>query len=319
MSFELKPGQSVRKGVRRLAREQMDDALAQLAAPRSGARDNAVHEIRKALKKVRAVLRLVRPVIAKRAFRAENTCLRDAGRPLTEVRDAKILIETLDALARHFKRRAAARSFGKVRRALGDNLRGVRKRVVDEGDAFAVVGADIRRARKRIKDWADVPDKWSSIGSGLEEVYRTASRAFEDAARDPTVEKLHEWRKQAKYLHYQLEVFRPLWPERPGEVAGEADRMGELLGDDHDLAVLRQTLTDDPERFGNGRDTELLLALIDRRRAELEEEFMPLGQRFFQDSPKRFAGRLKGYWKTSRARGESEGADAAQLLPATSG
>jgi hypothetical protein len=48
-------------------------------------------------------------------------------------------------------------------------------------------------------------------------------------------------------------------------------------------------------------EAEMLLALIDRRRAELEEESMLLGRRFFQDSPKEFTRRLKGYWKTWRS------------------
>lgn len=106
---------------------------------------------------------------------------------------------------------------------------------------------------------------------------------------------------QTKYLHYQLEMLRPLWPERMEELINEADGMGELLGDDHDLAALRQLLTDDPERFGDEDDLEVLLALIDRRRVELEQEAMLLGRRFFQDSPRAFARRLKGYWKTARA------------------
>jgi hypothetical protein len=83
-------------------------------------------------------------------------------------------------------------------------------------------------------------------------------------------------------------------------VADEADRMGDLLGDDHDLAVLRQMLTDEPDRFGDEGDREVLLALIDRRRAELEQEARLLGGRFFQDRPGPFARRLKGYWKTWR-------------------
>jgi hypothetical protein len=76
--------------------------------------------------------------------------------------------------------------------------------------------------------------------------------------------------------------------------------MGDLLGDDHDLAVLRQLLTDEPERFGDEGNQEVLLALIDRRRAELERESVLLGRRFFQDKPRQFARRWKGYWKTWR-------------------
>jgi CHAD domain-containing protein len=301
MSFELKPDESLRKNIRRIARKEMDNALEDLTGTTKDPRDEVVHEARKYLKKIRAVLRLVRPEIGETAFREENTCFRDAARPLTEVRDAKILIETLDKLAEHFREHVAARSFGGVRKAMQDNLRAVRRRVLDEQDAFTVVAEAVRQARGRVKDWADMPDKWPAAGYGLRDVYRQARKACGQAEADPTVENLHEWRKQAKYLRYELELLRPLWPERLGELAGEADRMGDLLGDDHDLAVLRQMLTDDPGRFGDEGDVEILLALIDRRRAEIEQEVMLLGRRFFQDKPRDFVGQLKGYWKTWHA------------------
>ena len=302
MAFELKSGQSLRKGVRRIVRKQLDDVSAELTREREAPRDEAVHEARKCFKKIRAILRLVRPVIGNTAYRAENTCFRDAARPLTEVRDAKILIETLDGLVEHFHEHIAGRAFADVRKALQENLRGVRRRVLDEHNAFTVAAEVVRAARERVKDWAGAPDRWSSVGRGLEDTYRKAGAAFAEAAGDPSVENLHEWRKQAKYLRYQLEVLRPVWPDRMGELVDEADGMGNLLGDDHDLAVFRQLLTDDPDRFGDAGDREALLALIDRRRAELEQEAMLLGQRFFADRPRRFARRLKGYWKAWRGR-----------------
>jgi CHAD domain-containing protein len=301
MAFELKPDESVRKGIRRIARKQIDGALEHLTASRSESRDEAVHEARKSFKKVRAVLRFVRPVIGDCMYREENFRFRDAGRPLTEVRDARILIETLDGLAGHFREHISGRSFGGIRKALQANLRAVRKRVLDKDDALAAVAGAVRQAREHLKDWADVPNKWSSLGNGLTDVYRRAGEAHAAAAADTTVETLHEWRKQAKYLRYQLEILRPLWPERLEELASEADRMQDLLGGDHDLAVLRQMLTEDPERYGDRHDAEVLVALIDRRRAELQQEAMPLGERFFQDSAEDFAARLKGYWMTWRS------------------
>jgi CHAD domain-containing protein len=309
MSFELKPNESLRKGIRRIVRKQLDAALDHLTGPAKGSRDEAVHEARKCFKKVRAVLRLVRAVIGERSYRRENVCFRDAGRPLTQVRDAKIFIETLDRLTEHFQEHIAGRSLGDARQALQENLRGVRKRVLDKQNALCVVAETVRQARERIKSWTDVPNKWSSVGKGLKDVYRRAGDAFGGAAANPTVEKLHEWRKQAKYLRYQLEVLRPLWPERMGELSTEADRMGELLGDEHDLAALRQMLTDDAERIGDEGDREVLFALIDRRRTELEQEAMLLGRRFFQDSPWDFARRLKGYWEAWRAQPEPEQRD----------
>jgi CHAD domain-containing protein len=314
MSFQLRPDESLRKNLRRIVRNRMDAILEELTGASKDSRDEIVHEVRKSFKKIRAVLRLVRPVIGEKVYRRENICFRDAARPLTEVRDARILIETLDKLLEHFQEHIAGRSFGDVRKALQDNLRAVRKRVLDVHNAFVVVAETVSQARERVKGWTDVPDQWSSLGEGLKDICRQARTAFRDTAADPSVAKLHEWRKQVKYLRYQIEVLQPLWPERMEELATEADRMGDLLGDDHDLAVLRQMLTRDPRPVADGGEGEALLALIDRRRAELEQEVLLLGERFFQDRPRELARRLKGYWKTWR--GQASPTQANETLPA---
>jgi len=306
MTFQLKPEKSLSKEIARLARKQIDNALEHLTGESNGSRDEAVHEARKCFKKIRALLRLVRPHIDEATFQRENACFRNAGRPLTAVRDAKILVETLDKLAKQFADRVRDRSFGGVRKELLAHQRAVRKRVLDEEGAFVTVAAAVREARARLDTWTDVPDPWSSVGDGLQRVYRQARRAFAAAAADPTVEKLHEWRKQTKYLRYQLEVLRPLWPEMIAELADQADHLSELLGDDHDLAVLHQMLTDDPDRYADPPTREVLEALIDHRRGELQHEAMLLGPRLFLDRPKAFARRLKGYWQLWRAEGESE-------------
>jgi CHAD domain-containing protein len=314
MSFQLRSEEPLRKSLRRIVRKQMDAVVEELTAAPKGTRDEVVHEVRKSLKKIRAVLRLVRPVMGEKYYRRENACFRDAARPLTEVRDARILIETLDKLVEHFQEHIAGRSFADVRKALQDNLRAVRKRVLDEHDTFVVVAETVSQAQERVKGWTDVPNKRSSVGEGLHETCRQARAAFRDAAADPSVAKLHEWRKQIKYLRYQFEVLRPLWPERMEELAGEADRTGDLLGDDHDLAVLRQMLTRDPGPVPDEGEREVLVAFIDRRRAELEKEVLLLGERFFQDSPRELTRRLKGYWKTWR--GPASPTQANESLPA---
>src|SRR5579871_3078349 len=149
MSFELKPGESLRKGLRRLARKRLHDALEQMTDKQKGDRDTRVHESRKSLKKLRALLRLARPVIGESTYRAENTAFRDAARPLTEVRDARILIHVLDDLVEHFKNHVSARSFADIRKGLQANLRAVLRRVLDEQKAFSTVAREVRQARKR--------------------------------------------------------------------------------------------------------------------------------------------------------------------------
>jgi CHAD domain-containing protein len=278
----------------------MEYALEQAVNTSNGSRDEAVHEVRKSCKKIRAVLRLVRPTIGKNHYQFENAAFRDTARPLTEVRDAKILVDTLDKVGKHFADRVRGRPFAEVRKKLLLHHREVRKRVLNDEHSFAAVTAAIQEALERLNDWADVQDRWSGIGDGVRRAYKQARQAFINVKTHTTVTELHEWRKQVKYLRYQLEILRPLWPEMMEPLAGQADHLGELLGQDHDLAVLRQTLTDDPARFGSEKDLEMLFALIDRRREELEEEALLLGSRLFQDPPKVFARRLQGYWTVWR-------------------
>ncbi len=300
MAFELKTDEKFGRGIRRIARKELDKALEHLGGHERESRDEAVHSARKSFKRIRALLRLVRPAIGDSTYREENVVFRDAARPLTQVRDAKILVETLDSLLEHFHEHVAGRSFNDTRDALNANLRAIRREIVEEQKAPARIAAIVRDARGRVKDWSDVPNKWRVLGAGIRKVQQQARHAFQEAKRSATVENLHEWRKQAKYLRYQLEILRPIWPERMKELADEADRMTELLGDDHDAAVLRNKLAADPDEFGGAEAVEMLLALIDRRRAELQQEAMMLGERFFDEPSKEFVTRLKGYWKAFR-------------------
>ena len=292
MSLELKKGESFCEGLQRIARKQIDGSLEWLAGQHQGSRDEAVHEVRKSLKKLRALLRVVRPVVGEEIYRAENVHLRDAGRLLAEIRDANILIETLAALTSECERPTEDLLAG-VRGALEADLRAARTRVLEEQNALAGVAAALRESRERIGDWTDVPDRWRSLGKGLTDTYGRAKAAFRQAEGTPTVETFHEWRKQAKYLRYQSEMLLPIWPGRLEEMVAEMHQMTDLLGRDHDLAVLRQKLFD-AERSD---DQQVLVDCIDQQRAKLASSALMLGTQFFQNAPKQFVRHLKGYWK----------------------
>ena len=96
-------------------RKEIDAALGELTGDHRGARDEAVHEARKSLKKVRAVLRLVRPVVGEKGYRRENTCFRDAGRPLSVARDAQILVQTVEQLIGQVANEETDRPFAAMR------------------------------------------------------------------------------------------------------------------------------------------------------------------------------------------------------------
>lgn len=119
-------------------------------------------------------------------------------------------------------------------------------------------------------------------------------------------------RKRAKYHRYHVRLLEPLWTDGLGAHRAAAHALTDRLGDDHDLAVLRATLCDDPDRFGGRRCVQAASGVIDRRRAELEAEAFELGRRLFAEKPDALAERVHGYWQAWREGGcaPEAGADA---------
>ncbi len=300
MAFALKADESAAKGVKRLVRKQMQSAAAALTKPSGGKQEEAVHDARKRFKKVRALLRLVRPEVGEKVYKRENARFRDAARPLSEVRDARVLVEALDALA---EQSGDGKSFGPVRKALQARQRVIRRRVLKDEQAPARIAEAVEEARQRVKDW-DIGHKgWAALARGLKRVYRAGRDAFDTALAEPSVENLHEWRKQVKYLWHQLQVLGPTWPELMEQLGNQTHQLSDHLGEDHDLAVLRELIEQEGAQWAGTGTLLKLLDLIDVRRGELRHAAAQLGQRLYADRPKAFLKRLHTYWQAWRADG----------------
>src|SRR5262249_43700516 len=130
--------------------------------------DDVVHDARKRLKKARALLRLLREALGSRTYGRENVCLRDAALPLTEVRDAKVLVDTFDKLAQ----RRDDKSTAQIRQDFVEHQQEVRQRLLEEGDGLTAVKQSLEGARARAKQWRVGRKNWSFLGIGLKKTYR---------------------------------------------------------------------------------------------------------------------------------------------------
>lgn len=297
MAFELNVNEPVSAGVTRNVRNQIEKAIRHLGAkdaPQPGPSDkDAIAEVRKCFKRVRAALRLVREELGDELYHEENRCFRDAARPLTLVRDAGVLVETADKLRQDLTQAIGPGAFAKMRAALVANRQEVRRLVLEEQKAFAAVADAAARALARLPDWKLQRDGWAAAEPGLRHVYRQGHRALALAAESPSVANLHEWRKQTKYLWHQMQLLQAGWTAGEKESVDRIHGLATLLGEDHDLAVLRETLAADPLAYGGHRVLKSVFAVIDRRRAELEAQAFALGQDIFKDPPKIFTSRIE--------------------------
>jgi CHAD domain-containing protein len=290
MAFRFKLGEPFDEGSRRIAVEQIERAQSSLHDKRDEAL--SVHETRKSLKRLRALLRLIRPAMGENAFKAENGQLRAIGLSLSGARDRHVLLETVDKLERSAR-------FG--RKGVAEALRQSIAAVNGEGTPFGTRQplARLAEAKKRLIGLQISGAGFDVVGPGLERSYRRARRAFEEAYRDPSDEAFHEWRKGAQAHWRQMTLLSRAWPDYLGARAAEARHLSQLLGDDHDLAVLFAFIQSDAADGLRGE----LAALIERaarlRQAELRETAKPCGERLFADTPKRLRRNIEVYWSAA--------------------
>ena len=216
----------------------------------------------------------------------------------------------LDTLVAHSGVQGQALELDQVRQALRAEYDAVRHRVLEEGHTLETVTASLQAARARAHRWRLPRRGWAVLGAGVRRVYRQGTcRRWRSSRRSRRRSSCHAWRKQVKYLWHQLQVLQPLQLGQLTALAEQAHTLADALGDEHDLAVLAQTLLDEPERCPAYATRQTLLDLIARRRAHLQAQALALGHQLYADTPRVFVDRLRGYWRAWRG----------NASPATSG
>jgi CHAD domain-containing protein len=295
VSFRFKRHESIATGIRRVLCELLDHCAGLLVDDQGVAKDEAVHDTRRYLKRARAVLRLLRPHVSTEDFGPLDRTLRDCGRDIAGPRDAKVVRQT----------------FGKLlQSSVPENKRdGIAREVLPRlgCEAAQADPVELKRLAKRLakvrRTLANLEvakSGWSCLGPGLESAYRKCQKAgaLAGETRDPN--DLHEWRKSSKHVWHQVQLLRQAWPELLDPLASEYSRLSTLLGDAHDLHVLQLRLEELPERVGKIAAPVAEAARQDRLRAE--SQAVALGARLLAEEPAAFEQRLHRIWKAWKTR-----------------
>lgn len=275
---------SVDSALRRIAREEAEGALA--LARLTGDLGPRVHAMRKSVKKLRGLLRLVRPVFPDAG--AENAVLRDAGRGLSDLRDAAVQLATVSRLSEGMPEDRRARLLAPFQAAAQAQDDRAAPQLLP---AFAAAMAGVR---DRSDSWSLEAEGWDALEPGLEATWSAARKAMKAARKDPSPEALHEWRKRVKDHWYQSRLLAPIFPRLMDPHARAADELGECLGQINDLAVLRDRLMAAPLDHGTRSDA---LDLASLRHAALLSEALPLGRALLAGPATALTDRWGAWWK----------------------
>ncbi|WP_137131478.1 CHAD domain-containing protein [Rhizobium sp. FY34] len=297
MAFRIRPAKPFRAEFLAVAKDQLSAAITTLTQQPDGPHA-AIHAARKRFKRLRALYRLVEPD-AKAFRRAENARIRDMAHTLSAVRDATALVETMDYLAQVA---VSAEEFAALTFA-SRTLVARRDRISsEESDLPQKIDHAVETCRAAMEalDGLDLADGRGRTARRLAKVWKKQSHkarlALAHCLETHTAEAFHDLRKcgQTSWMH--LTLLREIWPAAMRARQEEAKQLVDLLGHEHDLTVLTQTVNESPDMFGDSDTLALLLGAIINRQQTVREQALALAAQVFADDPEREAVIISVLW-----------------------
>jgi CHAD domain-containing protein len=282
-------GSSFGDGLAAAARSIIADGRRALTDPELSAPE-AVHEVRKALKRWRALLRLLSRPLGEQADQMRSEA-RELMRGIAGARDAQSALDALSDL-RKTDLPLSPTSVETIRARLTE------RRDAAEAKAFTKT---MRDRLSRYFDYATLSlERWplkaidfDTVTDGLTATYRRARQLLPDSWSDAEAEHLHDLRRRVVEHRHQMDLVEPLWP-RLGKVwAEEAQRLRNRLGSCQDLAVLTE-LTAPHQLLAPWRSR--LAPLIAARRGAHLKTAQRVAGRLFAEKPKAFRQRIAALW-----------------------
>jgi CHAD domain-containing protein len=285
----LRRDETLRAGLLRSVDQLTDSIITQSSS--SPIDEEATHQIRTTIKRLRALLRLIRPGLEPSFFEQENDRLRTAAQILSSARDSEVARDTLKALPINDHPR---------QEAVDAALSGLEPRIQREKahkPNLTELKEDVQETRSRFRRVKLQGTEPQIIERAIRKVYRQGRQRMKDAIRTDEDAAYHRWRIRAKNLYYELQFLEAVWPKPLRRMVSRLSKLQDRIGLDHDLVVLRAELKKTPEAFGGKETVGRIVSCLDNQTRKLRRSAVPLGRKIWRKKPKRFARQLARYWR----------------------
>jgi CHAD domain-containing protein len=250
----------------------------------------AVHEIRKALKRWRALMRLLTPILGEPADLMRREA-REMMRNLAGARDAQACLDALDDLGK-----GEAELSATSLETIHGRLAALRTQAEAQGfsdEAREGLSRYLDDALLTLERWPLDDIAFPAIADALTLTYRRARQIVPDDWTKADAEHLHDLRRRVVEHRHQMELIEHLWPRLGRLWTEEAQRLRGRLGACQDLFVLEQmTKLHQPLAPWRSRLTPMIAT---RREAHLRAAARLAG-RLFAEKPKAFRRRISKLW-----------------------
>lgn len=291
MAFRLKLDEPLEKGIRRIAAEQVQKARTQITAGQDATRE--IHEARKCVKRIRALLKLARAGLGADTFRTENARFRAIGAAMASARDESVVRATLAQLSA-----AAEGTEAAALARLGTALAAQPADDPAAGSASPDAVADLLdRALRQVRRLKIAPDTFETLERGLVRNYRRGRDALAVAYAQGSDEDFHAWRKCVQVHWRHMALLSHAAPKLFEAHIAAARELSQALGDDHDLAILKVRIAALPEDALSKADRDAIGQIIATRQQALRQRARLRGQMIFAERPRAHGRRISAVWQ----------------------
>jgi CHAD domain-containing protein len=284
MSYDFTRSEPVPLAARRIVREEIAFATDSLKVTRAADRDDAIHEVRKSVKRVRSLLKLLRPVLGDR-YDLEAGAWRNLGQILSGVRDAEAMLELFEEL----RPQCPARLYAPLHRRLARNKH---QTLRDIDLVMTKLASGLKRSTHGLKSWRMEDRGFQTIATGWKQTYRRGARAVRAAEKDASPENLHRLRKRTKEHFFQLRLLKGLWDGKLRSHKAKVERLEEMLGSHHNLVVLKTAILQQP-----AVNAEEFLRVLDKMEKDLARKALKLAAMVYAEPTSRITQRVEQRWE----------------------
>jgi CHAD domain-containing protein len=289
--YRLRKAENIDVGVKRIATALVRSNISDLSSARLDLAV-AIHAARKRCKVIRGLLRLVRSSI-KVDFRTLDKQVGDASARLSFLRDCDVMTETVRRLRKRSDESISNEELSLVESILSERLAPSEVHQ-NEQKQIALFLEDMRALLIRIPTWSFRAGLKKAVRSDFAKIYRQGLELMTASSRMPSDANLHRWRKKAKYHEHQLQFLSNRWKGRASKRIAKLLRLAELLGDDHDLAVIQTQLREHEKAYSDVQKAGIdrFLEVLANRRSQLQSKAFEMGKELYSRCPAAIAKKL---------------------------
>jgi CHAD domain-containing protein len=258
--------------------------------------DITIHQSRKSIKRIRAILKMIRYGTGYSFYQRENLFFRDLSRRMASARDFSVLLQTMKLMEQKYREKFQGKDLQRLRNQLSTlKQEQILPLTVPQG-GLAAIAEELDKALPRIKSTLDVGNEFRCIGTGMKKTYRRARRYLQDMGDLSSAETLHEYRKNCRNLQYQVELVQPLFPDLLKAYATTLDNHSELLGKIRDFQRFELYLQGDLSEVITIHGKENMQHAIRQLRLRAMAGIYKNAGLIFAEKPGNFIDRIQLYW-----------------------